>query len=421
MKRQWLFILILAGAFLLVSLTGIAPGGWVALRIGHHEIELSLMSFFLFWIAGYVLLLSVFTLIDLAMVLPGRIGRAPGALSVRRGGGQLIRGMIEMSEGHWMRGERRLVRFAPRSPAPLLNYLLAARAAQLQRADDRRDRYLKKAYESTPKAELAILLTQAELQLAHHQLEQALATLKKLVETRPEHRQSVRLLARTYAALSDWEALGQLWPRLKRLHCFSDDELRTLERTLAVGRLRSASESGGRDQVVELFHGYRKSLRERPEVIAALIEGLRRVGADRAAVEELAQLLPTVWSEQWIVEFGHLARDLAPDLLARAEPWSESHPDSAGLNYVFGLLYRMRGQHGKARAHFERSLALRPEPETYLALSEFLDALGDHEGAGERAQAGLRLLLDRTPGRPPSQGDPASDRTDPESAPNDSR
>ncbi len=417
MKRLWLFLLILTGAFLLTSLTGITPGGWVALRIGHHEIELSLVSFILFWIAGYVLLLCVFTLVDLALRIPGRIGRAPGALTVRRGGRQLIRGMIEMSEGHWLRGERRLVRFASRSPAPLLNYLLAARAAQLQRADDRRDRYLKKAHESTPLAELAILLTQAELQLAHHQLEQALATLKKLVEIHPEHRQSVRLLARTYAALSDWEALGQLWPRLKRLHCFSDDELRALERTLAVGRLRSASAAFGADQVVEVFHSYRKSLRERPEVITTLIEELRRVGADRQAVLELAELLPTVWSERWIVEFGHLARDLAPDLLSRAEPWSESHPDSAGLNYVFGLLYRMRGQHGKARAHLERSLALRPEPETDLALSELLDALGDHEGAGERARTGLRLLLDRTPGISLAQGTDA-ERT---SGPNGSR
>ncbi|EQD56078.1 HemY domain protein [mine drainage metagenome] len=421
MKRLWFFVLILAGALLLASLVGITPGGWVAFRIGDHEIELSLMSFVLFWIAGYVLLLGIFSLIDFTLRLPGRIGRTPGALAARRGGAQLIRGMIEMSEGHWMRGERRLVRFAPRSPAPLLNYLLAARAAQLQRADDRRDRYLKKAHESTPRAELAILLTQAELQIAHRQLEQALATLKTLVETHPEHRQSVRLLARTYTALSDWEALGQLWPRLKRLHCFSDDELRALERTLAVGRIRSASETGGRDEVLEVFHGYRKSLRERPEVIAALIEGLRRVEAGRAAVEELAELLPTVWSERWIVEFGHLAQDHALDLLARAEPWAESHPDSAGLNYVIGLLYRMRGRHGKARAHFERSLALRPEPETCLALSEFLDELGDHEGAGERARAGLHLLLDRAPAGSPDQRGSASERTDGVSAPNDSR
>ncbi len=420
MKRLWLFVLFIAGALFLVTLTGIAPGGWVAIRIGRHEIELSLTSLLLFWIVGYILLLAAFGLLEFVLRLPGRITQAPGAIAARRGGTQLIRGMIEMSEGHWMRGEHRLVRFASRSPAPLLNYLLAARAAQLQRADDRRDRYLQKAYASTPQAELAILLTQAELQIAHHQLEQALATLKKLVDLHPEHRQSMRLLARTYAALSDWEALSQLWPRLKRLHCFSDDELRSLERTLGVGRLRLAAGTGSREMLVETFHGFRKSLRERPEVIVALIQELRRVGADRAAAEELAEVLPTAWSERWVIEFGHLANDLAPDLLDRAETWSEKHPDSAGLNYVFGLLYRRRGQHGKARAHFERSLALRPEPETTLALSEFLQELGDREGAGERAQIGLRLLLERRSETSLGQGGALPHHSNGTSHPNDS-
>lgn len=421
MKRLWLFVLLLAGLLLLVSLTGIVPGGWVAIRIGHHEIELSLMTALLFGIAGWILLLVVFNLADLLLNLPSRLGWTSGALAVRRGAAELIRGMIEMSEGHWLRGERRLVRSAPRSPAPLLNYLIAARAAQLQRADDRRDLYLQKAQASTPRAELAILLTQAELQIAHRQLEQALATLKALVDMHPEHRQSVRLLARCYTALCDWEALEALWPRLKRLHCFSDDELRGLERTLTVGRIRAAAAAGGRDRMLEVFHQCRKSLRERPEVVDALVEGLKQVGQAPVAARELAELLNSVWNEHWVIEFGGLAPQHAPELLARAESWARVHPDSAGLNYVLGLLYRTRGQHGKARAHFERSLALRPEPETFLALSEFFSELGDHEGAEERAQAGLRLLLERGSRASRVQEEGESGAADAVSVPNGSR
>src|SRR5690606_23028753 len=78
----------------------------------------------------------------------------------------LTRGLIEISEGRWKEGERRLVRNARDSEVPLINYLMAARAAQLLSADERRDAHLKAAYESTPQATVAVLLTQAELQIA---------------------------------------------------------------------------------------------------------------------------------------------------------------------------------------------------------------------------------------------------------------
>ena len=50
-----------------------------------------------------------------------------------------------MAEGKWNQAERRLTAHADRAETPLLNYLGAARAAQLQRAYDRRDRYLREA------------------------------------------------------------------------------------------------------------------------------------------------------------------------------------------------------------------------------------------------------------------------------------
>ena len=83
--------------------------------------------------------------------------------------------------------EKNLMRHATDSEMPLITYVAAARAAQLQGEHERRDAHLRRAFEQIPEAHVAVLLTQAELQIAHKQHEQALATLRRLQEVDPDH------------------------------------------------------------------------------------------------------------------------------------------------------------------------------------------------------------------------------------------
>jgi HemY protein len=127
---------------------------------------------------GYLVEMSVPVLLGIAIVLvvavwairkliiaPRMIGEAAGRYRAGRAGQKMMRGMIEVAEGNFARGEKLLARAASTSDAPLFNYLQAARAAHLQGNDQRRDEWLKLAYEHTPAATNAVLLTQAELQL----------------------------------------------------------------------------------------------------------------------------------------------------------------------------------------------------------------------------------------------------------------
>ena len=121
--------------------------------------------------------------------------------------------MIELSEGRWRQAERDLLRYVEHSDTPLLNYLAAARAGQQQHAYERRDEYLHLAQSSMPSADVAVALTQAELQLAHQQHEQALATLTRLRAIAPRHTYALRLLVRVYQRLEEWEELRKLLAR----------------------------------------------------------------------------------------------------------------------------------------------------------------------------------------------------------------
>ena len=108
--------------------------GYVMLRWGGWAFESSL--------AGFILL-SILTLLILFIVLrlARRIVRFPRDMRGfmrrrrrRRARRYLTRGLINIAEGRWRDGERMLVRGVDGTDTPLINYLAAARAAQLQGA-----------------------------------------------------------------------------------------------------------------------------------------------------------------------------------------------------------------------------------------------------------------------------------------------
>ena len=164
--------------------------GYVVINFRGYVIEMSvpvlvLLTAFLFFLIW---------LIRKIIIAPRRIGEAAGRFRSARSGQKLTRGMIAVAEGNFARGEKMLARAAVTSDSPLFNYLQAARAAHLQGRDERRDEWLRLAYQETPEAANAVLLTQAEFQLDRKQHEQALATLKRLDENSKDHGQALALL-----------------------------------------------------------------------------------------------------------------------------------------------------------------------------------------------------------------------------------
>ena len=161
--------------------------GLLLLRYRDYEVETTLAF-------GLVALILVVIAIYVCVRLLRGIWRLPRSMKrrsqnrrfskVRR---QLNQGLIDLAEGRFEQAENHLIRLVDFSESPLVHYLAAARAAQLQGKHDARDNYLKAAHEARPDAELATGVTQAELQLAHQQTEQALVTLTHLHSIAPRH------------------------------------------------------------------------------------------------------------------------------------------------------------------------------------------------------------------------------------------
>ena len=76
-----------------------------------------------------------------------------------------VRGYIALLEGNWSEAEHLLVKSSHRWHTAVINYLCAATAAEKQGKMAERDEYLRKAHQIDSRADLAIGITQARLQM----------------------------------------------------------------------------------------------------------------------------------------------------------------------------------------------------------------------------------------------------------------
>ncbi|MCB1844725.1 MAG: hypothetical protein KDI09_17310, partial [Halioglobus sp.] len=259
---------------------------------------------------------------------PRRLGEAAGRYRSGRAGQRLTRGMIEMAEGNFARGEKLLARSAPGSDAPLLNYLQAARAAHLRGNDERRDAWLKEAYERLPEAANAVLLTQAELQLDRKQYEQALATLRQLEQNSPNHSHALVLMGRLYFRLQDWEQLAALLPRLRQHAGLDQNLLTTWSVRVHREALRAAMDNAA---VTAAWNDVPRKMRKQDEILAAYFSALSRCGQHDQAEKEIAAALKRNWSSSLAGIYGTVRASDTVRQLRRAEHWLKDHGDDPDL------------------------------------------------------------------------------------------
>lgn len=371
-----------------LALWAMKDPGYLLIAVGSWTVETTLTL-------AIVVLILGFASLYYALRLGARLRGVPGGLRHWRRKRQQLRadraltqGLIELAEGRWPAAERDLVRYAQQGHSPLLNYLAAARAAQAQGADDRRDQYLKLAYESHAGADIAVGLTQAELQLEQNQLEQALATLRHLHQMAPKHTQVLKALANLYRELGDWEHLLELLPSLRKRKVMGVADLDQLGRVAYLALLHAASDSA----VAEVWSRIPKDFREDEPVLMAYVQK-RLVSGQHDGMESLVrQALRRKHSTALLRIYGLIEGSEAGKQLALVESLLEHDNNDADLLLTAGRLCLRNKLWGKARAYLEASVNRQPNAEAYNELGNLLEQLGEREAATECYHTGLRLV-----------------------------
>lgn len=387
----WALVALVIGAFGAHFL--LQDRGYVLISFVGYNIEMSVPVLFLALVLLYVL-------VRIALRVwraPRQLGRALAEQQVRRAGSRLARGLIHMTEGDFKRGERLLTDGVTGSDSKLVNYLMAARAAEAQGSPERRDEWLNLARASDPKAWAAVALTQAELQLAAGEHQAAIATLKHVEERKPGHATCLALLTETYLAVGDRERLAALLPRLARSK-LEPDKLSPL---LAEG-LEAMLRNPNFDLTAlkAIWSPLPLGLRRRPALIRSRALLLDKLGRGEEAVKALNAALKRGWDKGLVTTFGEVQAADRLKQLQRAESWLKQHGEDAALLMTAARLCMANELWGKARSYLESSIAMKPEPASYALYGELLDQLGEGEAAARAYQAGLRMVAPDVEGLP---------------------
>ena len=385
-----ILVILVLGAVLLVR----DDPGFVLVRYRDFSVETSLAFALVALFVAAVALHYAIKLLRGVWRLPGAVQRRSQNRRIDKARRQLNQGLIDLAEGRFEQAENSLTRMVEFSDSPLLHYLAAARAAQLQGKHDARDQYLMEAHETNPNAEIAIGVTQAELQLEHAQSEQALATLTHLRSVAPRHDYVLMLLARVYHELEDWPALVDLLPDVSRKKLLKPDRLRQMEIAGYRGLLQQAA-AAGQQGFDKAWSKIPKPLQTDPAMLGHYFDLMARKRWHGGSAEQLVvKALDNQWDDDLIEIYGRFEAKDANSQLARAEKWLDDFGHNENLLLALGRIAMRARLWGKAQGYFEASIGVRATPAACLALAELhAEHLQQPDEAAEFYRQGLKLSL----------------------------
>jgi HemY protein len=365
--------------------------GYLLVAYGNYTVETSL------WVGLGLLLLLTLALYSLVWLLrrlfagQRSVASWMGARKGRQATRLTNRGLINFIEGNWQASRRQLLRGARHNEAPLLNYLVAARASYQLGESDKMREYLGEAERVDAQAGIAAELTQAEMKLDAGQYEQAVATLVRARRNASRHPHVLDLLRQAYLGLEDWDSLAALLPDLARHEVLPREELEALERTVYLHRLQQAGarEGDAAGALQERWQALPAGWKRDRELLRAYVALLITSDAHQAADKVCVRALKQDWDSELARLYAFVHGDQPGRQLSQAESWLEGHRDDPQLLLCLGRLAARSELWGKARDYLEASYALRPSPEVCAELGRLLGALGEPKVSARYFEEGL--------------------------------
>lgn len=387
MKRLLLIFLILIVSLWLGTLLKTDPG-YLLITINHWSLETTL-------IIACLALIIFFILFHYTLLLLTKVKNSPTSLHnwwkkrrQQRAQSKTQQGLIEFSEGYWLQAKNHLINALPDLESPLLNYLTAAKAAQEMGDSKLRDDYLREAQQSMPDAKIAVALTQAQLQLANKQWEQALASLKHLQALVPRHPYVLKLLLKLYQEVGDWPQVLILLPELKRHKIITVNEFDKFLQQAYLQLMLNLSKQDDYTTLERVVADLPRKLTTNPDLMELYCRFLLKNNEQAKAELILRQALRKNFHPTLISLYGQITAN-SDQQLTYAEALLKKFPNSAELSLCLGRLAVANSLWGKAKYYFAKSISLAPTPEAYAQMGQLLERLHEQTAACEAYRQGL--------------------------------
>ncbi len=369
--------------------------GYVLIAYDRWSVETSI------WISAALLLVG-FVAFYLLLNLALGISRSPRVVRqwlrdsrLRRSNRYIAQGMRQFAEGYWKQARKSLVRSAEDSEMPMINYLVAAWAADRQGDEVARARLLDAAAGCEPEAALAVGITETQILIERRQWMAAESRLHELRGQYPDHPWLMRLSATVYEAAGNWSALGAMLPELRSGQVLNRDLFDQLELRVYLALLRPPEVPVNREPSEQLrdlneqWSRLSSALQNHADLVLAYAEHLLALGAHARAEVVLRNALKRRWHNELVRVYGLVAGDNPAKQLQNAEVWLRDHPNNAFLLLALGRISLRNELWGKARNYLEASLGLIRSPDAFFELGRLLEHLGENAEAEVCFRRGL--------------------------------
>ena len=395
MIRFAIYFLFLLGSVWLGIKIAESPG-YVLISYQHWALETTL------WFATIATIVSFFALYFAArfLITIFSLGSSISRWSANRKNKKIREvtnmGLRALAEGNYHSAEKYLTISVGQGETPLINYLGAAHAAQGRGDIKKRDEYLHLAQQCSDNSEVAVGLTQAQLEQTNLQFEQAVSTLENLKQTSPHHHTVLKLLCEAYVELEDWDALLKLLPELKKQKVLIEDDYEGLESLVHEEHFRLISSKLRPDELEQAWKQLPRNMQYDAPIVIEYTNALMKHNDHENAEKITRNALDHSWNDKLARQYAKINLPNSSKQLKHAEAWLATHPESCDLLVCCGQLCLRNKLWGKARSFFETVLSLQPSAHALYALHDLgrvYEALDDKQLALDCYKKALQQVI----------------------------
>jgi len=390
-KVLLLFALLLAGIVLGPVVAG--HQGYVLIQTDNYNIETSVTGLVIILILAMVVLFIVEWLLRRIMRTGAHTRGWFTGRKRRRARKQTEQALLKLAEGDYQQVEKLMSKNADHAEQPVVNYLLAAEAAQQRGDEARANQHLERAAELAGNDVIPVDITRTRLHLARNENHAARHDVDRLLEVAPRHPEVLRLAEQAYTRTGAWGSLLEIIPSMAKADVGDDEHRALLEQQAWIGLMDQARADQGSEGLKAWWKNQSRKTRRQTALQVAMADHLIECNDHDTAQQIIIDGLKRQYDDRLTLLIPRLKTNNPEQIEKILRQQIKTAGDRPLLWSTLGQSLMKHGEWQEASLAFRAALKQRPDAFDYAWLADTLDRQRKPEEAAEMRRDGLLLTL----------------------------
>ncbi len=394
-KVLLLFALLLAGIVLGPIVAG--HQGYVLIQTDNYNIETSVTGLVIILVLAMVVLFAVEWLLRRIMRTGAHTRGWFTGRKRRRARKQTEQALLKLAEGDYQQVEKLMSKNADHAEQPVVNYLLAAEAAQQRGDEARANQHLERAAELAGNDVIPVDITRTRLHLARNENHAARREVDRLLEVAPRHPEVLRLAEQAYIRTGAWGSLLDIIPSMAKANVGDEEHRAALEQQAWIGLMDQARADQGSEGLKDWWKNQSRKTRRQIPLQVAMADHLIECNDHDTAQQIIIDGLKRQYDDRLTLLIPRLKTNNPEQLEKILRQQIKTAGDRPLLWSTLGQSLMKHGEWQEASLAFRAALKQRPDAFDYAWLADTLDRQHKPEEAAAMRRDGLLLTLQNNP------------------------